>query len=302
MDEDIIFKKTRIAPTPSGYLHLGNVLSFAITASLAKKTNAKIVLRIDDADRERTNKLYVQDIFDTLNFLEIPWDEGPGNVGEYEQQYSQLHRMDIYRKALQQLKESGSVFACTCSRADVLRLNADSIYSGTCRDKNLPLDTENASWRIRTDDTKEITVNTLQGVIKTILPASMQYFMVKKRDGFPAYQLTSLMDDVYFGIDLIVRGEDLWPSTLAQLYLATILGQDTFLNATFHHHPLIIGADGNKLSKSEGATSVHYLRKEGKKPADIYTMIVGMLGIEGDPGSWEKLVELLDIKNECNRG
>ena len=284
------FNKTRIAPTPSGYLHLGNVLSFAITAALAAKTNAKILLRIDDADRERTNKLYVQDIFDTLNFLQIPWQEGPRNMEEYEKEYSQLHRMDMYRKALQQLKESDAVFACTCSRADVLRLNADSIYSGTCRDKNLPLDTQNASWRIRTDDTKELTVKTLNGEINTTLPESMQYFMVKKRDGFPAYQLTSLMDDVYFGIDLVVRGEDLWSSTLAQLYLASILGQGDFLNATFYHHPLIIGIDGNKLSKSEGATSVHYLRKEGKKPADIYDMIAGMIGIDAAPGSWEELV------------
>ena len=117
----------------------------------------------------------------------------------------------------------------------------------------------------------------------------MQYFMVKKRDGFPAYQLTSLMDDIYFGVDLVVRGEDLWPSTVAQLYIASMLKQEAFLNTTFYHHPLIMGADGHKLSKSEGATSVHYLRKDGKRASDIFEMIACMIGIEDRVGSWEGL-------------
>src|ERR1700741_3831562 len=143
------FNKTRIAPTPSGFLHLGNVLSFAITASIAEKNKAKMLLRIDDLDRDRVNKQYVQDIFDTLNFLEIPWDEGPKNIREYEQEYSQVHRTDIYMAGLQQLKESGNLFACSCSRADVLRLSPDSIYPGTCLDKQIPLDAENVSWRVR---------------------------------------------------------------------------------------------------------------------------------------------------------
>ena len=291
---EFLFKKTRLAPTPSGYLHLGNILSFAITAVLAKKTQAKILLRIDDADRERTNKIYVQDIFDTLNFLGIPWDEGPRNMLEYEQEYSQVHRMDIYRKALQQLKESGPVFACSCSRTDVLRLNADSIYTGTCSDKHISLDAENVSWRLRTSATKEIEVRTFKGAVKTTLPANMQDFVVRKKDGFPGYQLTSLIDDLYFSVDMVVRGEDLWPSTLAQLYLASILNEHTFGDTTFYHHPLITDDAGNKLSKSEGATSVHFLRKDGKRPADIYGMIAGMLGIEAMPGNWEELVEALN--------
>jgi len=289
------FKKTRFAPTPSGYLHVGNILSFAITTALAGKYGAKILLRIDDADRERTDKRYVQDIFDTLNYLEIPWNEGPRNVADYEQEYSQLHRMDMYRKALEELRESGNVFACTCSRTDVLRLNPDSIYQGTCRDKGLPLDTPNASWRMRTDDTKEMSVKTLQGSVTTTLPVNMRDFMVKKKDGFPAYQLTSVVDDVHFGVDLVVRGEDLWPSTLAQLYMAPLLKQDAFLNTTFHHHALIMDDAGHKLSKSEGATSVHYLRKDSKTREDIYGMIAGMMGVSGPIGSWVGLVGIMDI-------
>src|ERR1700755_812419 len=117
MDEGIKhFKKTRIAPTPSGFLHLGNAYSFALTAALAEKYGAKILLRIDDLDRERVQKEYVQDIFDTLNFLELPWDEGPRNVMELERDWSQIHRMGLYKEALDLLREEGDLFACNCSR------------------------------------------------------------------------------------------------------------------------------------------------------------------------------------------
>ena len=293
--EVLNFRKTRIAPTPSGYLHLGNIYSFVITAALAKKTGAKIVLRIDDFDRERTNKLYVQDIFDTLNFLGIPWDEGPRNMREYEQEYSQAHRTRMYAEALQRLKESGALFACTCSRADLLKLSADSIYTGTCRNKGLSLDMGNASWRILTSDTKELEVKTLQGSVKATLHPSMTDFIVKRKDGYPAYQLISLIDDLTFGIDLVVRGDDLWPSTLAQHYLASFIGENNFADTTFYHHPLLVDTTGHKLSKSEGATSVHYLREQRKTPADIYALIAAMLKINAAPKSWEELVGLMEI-------
>lgn len=285
------FNKTRLAPTPSGFLHLGNVLSFVITAALAKKTNAKILLRIDDLDRERAAPQYVQDIFDTLHYLNIPWDEGPADYAQYEKEYSQLHRMELYRTALQQLKESEHVFACECSRAQV----PDGIYQGTCRNKGLPLDKENVSWRLRTDTTKEISIQTLTGEIKAILPPSMQDFVVRKKDGFPAYQLTSVVDDHYFGVDLIIRGEDLWPSTIAQNYLSALLPGNTFQYSTSYHHPLLLETPDKKLSKSAGATSIQFLRKEEQQPADIYTMIAQMLGYGQGVKDLEGIMELMKV-------
>ncbi len=271
------FKKTRLAPTPSGFLHLGNVLSFGLTAALAFKTGAKILLRIDDLDRERLDSRYVQDIFDTLRFLGIQWDEGPENFAAYEKQYSQLHRLDQYKQALQQLRDSGYVYACSCSRAEILQQSPQGIYSGTCRHKKIPLDTENVSWRLYTAGAGNIIVKTLRGNTHAALPADMHDFIVKKKDGFPAYQLSSVVDDVYFGIDLVVRGLDLWPSTLAQLYLAALLGYEEFLNVTFHHHPLLPGPQGNKLSKSAGDTSIQFLRRHNKTPEEIYQLIPGLL-------------------------
>ena len=260
------FHKTRIAPTPSGFLHLGNAYSFALTTALAKQAGAKILLRIDDLDRERANKSFVQDIFDTLNFLEITCDDGPRNMPDYETNWSQLHRMTIYTNALQQLKLSGEIFACQCSRTQ--------IPTCTCRDRSIPLDTENVNWRLHTNHEREFSVTTLNnGIIQTKLPAEMKDFVVKKKDGYPAYQLTSMVDDLHFGIDLIVRGEDLWPSTIAQHYLADVLGLPAFKEITFHHHPLIMEKDDKKLSKSAGATSIKYLRKQRKTAAEVYKMI-----------------------------
>lgn len=289
------FKKTRIAPTPSGYLHLGNVVSFVLTAALAKKSQAKILLRIDDLDRERVSQSYVQDIFDTLNFLEIPWDEGPRNLQEYESEWSQLHRMDLYKNALQQLKEQDAVFACNCSRAQIRSINTDDTYPGTCRYKAIVPDTENVSWRLKTDDDKILVVKELsRQVIKTNLPTTMRDFIVRKKDGYPAYQLASVVDDLYYGVDLIVRGEDLWASTLAQQYLAGYIGANAFQDVTFCHHSLLMADGGAKLSKSAGDTSVKYLRGQGKTPADIFTAIARMLGIKERIADWKELAVLIN--------
>ncbi|MDB5159213.1 MAG: tRNA glutamyl-Q synthetase [Mucilaginibacter sp.] len=289
LNAQIHFTKTRIAPTPSGYLHLGNVFSFALTAALARKTDSKILLRIDDLDQVRVNTDYVQDIFDTLNFLSIPWDEGPRDMEDYKANWSQLHRMDLYREALQKLADQRDVFACRCSRSQL----QGSSYPGNCRNRSIPLDTPGTAWRLYTDE-RELNIKTLNnGTVKECLPAEMKDFIVKKKDDYPAYQLASLVDDIHFGIDLVVRGEDLYPSTIAQHFLADVLGERSFQNITFHHHPLLMEAGDKKLSKSAGATSVKYLREQGKTSGDVYGEIGVMLGVGKDLRSFEDFVNLL---------
>ncbi|MEN0054015.1 MAG: glutamate--tRNA ligase family protein [Mucilaginibacter sp.] len=280
------FNKTRLAPTPSGFLHLGNVLSFAITAALAQKSGAKLFLRIDDMDRARAEQRYIQDIFDTLNFLEIPWHEGPSNVQEFNDSYSQIHRLPLYHKALEQLVHKGLVFACTCSRK---QLNENTC---TCFEKKISLTASDANWRLRTNNSHELAIKNYNGsVTPAALPADMHNFIIRKKDGFPAYQLTSVVDDLFYGVDLVVRGQDLWPSTLAQQELAMVLGENEFLNTTFYHHTLLTNETNEKLSKSAGATSVRYLRESGKTPADIYRLIAGMLGIQTPIGNFMQLAD-----------
>ena len=275
MPPSLTFRRTRIAPTPSGYLHLGNAWSFKLTADLAYRMGAKTLLRIDDLDRDRVEEPYVQDIFDTLHFLGIPWDEGPRDRADFEQTWSQLRRMALYRQALEELRKQGVLFACACSRTQIARESAGGKYPGTCRDKGLSLDMPDVSWRVRTDMERELTMQQLDApAFKGPLDRNVKDFVVRKKDGIPAYQLTSLVDDLYFEADLIVRGQDLWSSTLAQLYLAELLpGGTAFAGVTFHHHTLFTNADESKLSKSAGAASIQFLRREGKTPAEIFGMM-----------------------------
>jgi glutamyl-tRNA synthetase len=284
--------KVRIAPTPSGYLHIGNVLSFALTAALAQREQARILLRIDDMDQLRANAAYVQDVFDTLNFLELPWHDGPRNVHEFTTQWSQVHRMSLYNAALTRLQQSGKLFACNCSRSQIKALSTDDSYPGTCCHKAMTINEENVNWRIHTSPNEPILVNTwLQEEQPAILPASMHYFVVRKKDGYPAYQLSSVIDDVHFGITHIVRGVDLWPSTLAQLYLAQVLRAEEFTQMQFLHHGLVAGTNGQKLSKSAGATSVKHLRQQGLKPQQVYQHIADTIGLYQQVTNWQQLAE-----------
>ncbi|MBL7934063.1 MAG: tRNA glutamyl-Q synthetase, partial [Bacteroidia bacterium] len=239
------FHKTRIAPTPSGFLHRGNLYSFLLTEALAKKTAAKILLRIDDLDADRVHDEYVEDIFDTLSFMGIGWQEGPKNSRELLEQFSQKRRMALYESALQKLRDKDLVFACNCSRAQVHSLNKDGIYPGTCRHKNIPLDSENVSWRLKTPLEKLIKVKLFEEEVQDVyLPTEVHDIVIRRKDKLPAYQLVSVADDAFFGVDLIIRGKDLWPSTLVQLYLAEYLDITAFKEITFSHHDLLLDEKG----------------------------------------------------------
>ncbi|WP_262248692.1 glutamate--tRNA ligase family protein [Parapedobacter soli] len=273
--------RTRIAPTPSGYLHLGNALSFAITAVLARQSGAKTLLRIDDLDQPRVRPAYVADVFDTLAYLGIPWDEGPMDYDAYRATYSQVHRLGLYQAALRQLRAQGKVFACDCSRTTLQHNHPVGVYTGRCKHRGLPLDGNGYCWRIDTDEAD--------------LPPSMHYFIVRKKDGMPAYQLTSLIDDVHFGVDLIVRGQDLHDSTAAQLFLAQTLGHRRFGDATVVHHKLLQAANGEKLSKSAGATAIRSLRSAGSSKSAIYREIGKMAGLPTPISGWEDLIPLISV-------
>lgn len=290
-EQQLKFNKTRIAPTPSGYLHLGNVLSFALTAWLASQADAVILLRIDDMDRQRAQPAYIEDIFETLRFLNIPWHEGPRNYDEFEANWSQRQRLPQYEQQLQVLAAKGEVFACNCSRSQLSRDAAGAGYNGTCRHRNLPLAMTHVNWRLRTDEHACVTVNTPGGSVKTLLPDEMKDVVIRKKDGYPAYQLSSVVDDLLFGVDFIVRGVDLWSSTLVQLYLAERMGNNSFGESSFYHHKLLTDGGDSKLSKSAGATSVQYLRGQGNSAAAIYGMIGEMMGWNEGIGSWEQLGE-----------
>lgn len=287
------FAQTRIAPTPSGYLHLGNAYSFLLTKALAKKHGAKILLRIDDLDRDRYRREYVQDIFDTLDFLEIQ-THGPSSLEEFERHWTQQERIPIYQAALEQLQESRLLFSCTCTRSQILQIDPKGIYLGQCLDRRMPLDKTESTWRINTLDADFLSYIAYPTTTKSaLIPEEASCYVVRKKDLLPGYQLSSLLDDLHFGVDLIVRGQDLFPSTLAQLDLARILGKKEFSKTTFYHHPLLKGPDQSKLSKSAGAYSIRQLRQDGKTLADLFQLLGQSLGLNKTLRSFEELEESL---------
>jgi glutamyl-tRNA synthetase len=121
-----------------------------------------------------------------------------------------------------------------------------------------------------------------------LIPEEASCYVVRKKDLLPAYQLSSLIDDLHFGVDLIVRGQDLFPSTLSQLDLARILGKEEFVKTTFYHHSLLKGPDQSKLSKSAGAYSIRQLRQDGKKLTDLFQLLGQSLGLNEELRSFEE--------------
>jgi glutamyl/glutaminyl-tRNA synthetase len=267
------FNKTRIAPTPSGFLHLGNAYSFVLTQQMAFKYGAEVLLRIDDMDALRVRKEYLEDIFDCLNFLGISWQQGPASMKEYEN-FSQKSRMQLYNSALQILREKDLLYACVCSRTTYQNLKSKGEEICRCREKRIPLEKNEAAWRLVTDPGSTLTITDAEGTrTKLQFPLSMTDFIVKKKDGDPSYQLTSVVDDLFFKVDLIVRGEDLLPSTCAQLFLAPLIQADAFCESRFLHHALLKNEDGKKLSKSDGAESVRSLIGAGISRQQLFSKL-----------------------------
>lgn len=247
------------------------------------------MLRIDDLDRERVRPEYVENIFRTLDWLGLDWDLGPATVDEFESQFSQRHRADLYQQALQQLREHRDVFACSCSRKQLKELGAEWVYPGVCLSKGLDLDGPDVAWRMDTSVGDPVRMKVFKGrVIEDTLPPSQDYFIVKRRDGLPAYHLASVADDVHFGVNTIVRGQDLFESSIAQMWLAKRLGKKAFTACQFFHHHLILDG-GEKLSKSQQSPSLldEFYPDKGR----LFRKLGSWMGLA--PGQCESLDDML---------
>ncbi|WP_324672320.1 glutamate--tRNA ligase family protein [Hymenobacter sp. GOD-10R] len=279
----------RFAPTPSGYLHLGNAVNFVLTWLLVRQAGGSLHLRIDDLDRARLRPAYLANIFHTLDWLGLDYDTGPRNPADFDQHYSQLHYLSDYQSLLEQLRQQpGLVYACTCSRTDILALAPDGRYPGTCRHRHLPLSTPGAAWRVHVPDTAEVSFSDgWQGPTTVKLSHNLGDFVVRKKDGYPAYQIGSIIDDLRLGTTLIVRGADLLPSTAAQLWLAHQLPTTAAFNATrihFLHHPLLPGPDGHKLSKSQQQPLERGVVAQAEGPQVVYRAVAQLLGLPPEAG------------------
>jgi glutamyl/glutaminyl-tRNA synthetase len=246
---------SRIAPTPSGFLHLGNVFSFLLTEKLVQESKGQLMLRIDDLDAERKRPEYIHDIFETIHWLKIQIDIGPQSPGDFEKNWSQHLRLELYEKAIQKLLDEKKVFACTCSRKDI-----SFGKNCNCELKNLADESPDSALRIKLPIDLTNHFVKMNGV-EHKLPE--HEFVIRKKDKLPAYQLSSVIDDLHFGVTHIVRGNDLHESSLMQLYLTNEIGGNKFAETHFTHHALLSDKDGLKLSKSAGAMSIKTMRENG---------------------------------------
>jgi len=232
---------SRLAPTPSGFLHLGNAVNFVLTWLLTRQARGTLHLRIDDLDRARLRPAYLDNIFRVIDWLGIDYDHGPSGPDDFLRHYSQLLHLPEYNRVLRRLAQvPGLVYGTRRSR------------SGGFTDV-VPLDAPGVAWRVRVP-APVYAAGPTAGAIQIHFAEAMPDFIIRKKDGVAAYQVASVVDDLRLGTTLVVRGLDLEPSTGAQLWLASQLSETAAFNAArirFHHHPLLTDAAGQKLSKSQ---------------------------------------------------
>lgn len=286
--------RARLAPTPSGLLHPGNALNFILTWAITRAQDGHLLLRIDDLDKARRRDEYLEDIFRSIEWLGIDYDEGPEGVDDLKNNWSQDVRIDLYYEALDTLKDKGHLFACSCSRRMIRAISTDGKYPGTCEQKALNFKRKDVAWRICPQRAPlQLPFRQIIGEDKVISLSNLNAFFVKQKNGFPAYQLSSIVDDEYFKINTIVRGLDLLKSTRYQFYLAHLLNNDTFQDAYFHHHEMLLNQEGEKLSKSKKATSLSSWQAQGRTPDELFQKTAQLLGITSHCPDGPSLVQQL---------
>lgn len=264
-------KRVRFAPSPTGYLHLGNARTALFNYLFAKHENANFILRIEDTDLERSKKEYEEMLIEDLKWMGIHWDEGPDIGGEHGP-YRQSKRLEIYAKYIDKLLKSGDAYYCYCSEEDLEKEREKAIaegrpyrYSGKCR--NLTPE-ERAQYeangikpvvRFKVPDKTVIFEDIIRGHVE-IDTKEFGDFVIVRQDGMPVYNFVVVIDDALMGITHVIRGEDHLSNTPKQIVIYEALG---FNIPKFAHLPIILGEDRTKLSKRHGAVSVRALKDDG---------------------------------------
>ncbi len=289
--------RTRFAPSPTGYLHLGGARTALFNWLLAKKMGGEFVLRVEDTDRERSTDESVQAIMDGMQWLGLDYDEGP---------FFQTKRYDLYRDISRQLLESGHAYHCYCSRErlDEMRETATREkrkprYDGTCRHRTEPVPGVEPVLRFKTPETGSVVIDDLvKGTIE-IENAELDDLVICRSDGNPTYNLTVVADDIDMGITHVVRGDDHINNTPRQIHIFNALGAPL---PKFAHLPMILGDDGKRMSKRHGAVSVMQYQADGIMPQALLNYLARLGWSHGDQElfSMKELRELFALEN-CQR-
>jgi glutamyl/glutaminyl-tRNA synthetase len=291
----------RLAPSPTGYLHVGHARTFWTAWQRARDAGGALVMRMEDLDPDRSRAVYADAAIDDLRWLGIRWHEGPDRGGPFTP-YVQSKRRTVYLDAWRKLLTGGFLFPCRCSRKDLEAalgaphestsptaagaragkleaLDDEPIYPGTCRHQlghapQLPgptgVDVESpdrANWRFRVPDGEAVEFNDLNlGPQRFVAGEDFGDFVVWRRDGVPSYQLACVADDAAMGITEVVRGADLLKSTARQILLYRALGLRI---PQWFHCRLLVDHNGRRLAKRHDALSLRSLRQRGLTPMNI---------------------------------
>jgi glutamyl/glutaminyl-tRNA synthetase len=279
----------RIAPSPTGLLHVGHAMTFWTAYQRAREAGGTLILRNEDLDPQRSQAEFVRAFIEDLHWLGIEWREGPDVGGPYAP-YDQSARRKWHRIRLLQLIIEGHVFACTCSRKDIQSAisaphgaDEEPVYPGTCQHRCVARDPQAAArlepeaWGLPAGTRFSLRLRVPDGGAMRFLdgrlgPQSFECgrdfgdFVLWRHDDVPAYQLAVVADDLAMGITEVVRGADLLVSTARQLLLYEAFGQRP---PAWYHCPLVVDETGQRLAKRQAALSLRALREQGRSPAEV---------------------------------
>ena len=274
----------RLAPSPTGFLHLGHARTFWVAQERARASAGTLVLRDEDLDTSRARPEYAQAMIEDLRWFGFEWQEGPDLGGPFGP-YRQSERQAIYLERFRRLREGGFLYPCRCSRQDVQRAlgaphagDEEPVYPGTCRpasgEGSTPVSHAEptrgegqVNWRFRVPDGEAITFeDAAQGSQSFVAGQDFGDFIVWRHDEIPSYQLAVVADDAAMKITEVVRGVDLLVSTARQLLLYRALGLEA---PAFHHCPLLLDEHGMRLAKRHDALSLRTLRERGRSPESL---------------------------------
>lgn len=267
---------TRLAPSPTGALHLGNARTFLVNWALAKQRGWRILLRIEDLDTPRVKPHTVAETIDLLAWLGLTWDEGP---------VTQSDDLSPYGSALQRLIEAGAAYRCACTRRDIeAAASAPQLgdhelrYPGTCRNlAGEPISDTPFAYRFRVPDGPVRFTDEWLGEQTIDVQREVGDFVIRTKAGLPAYQLAVVVDDARQGVTDIVRGYDLLSSAARQRLLYRVLGLAPLPH--YYHLPLVLGPDGRRLAKRHGDTRLTAYRDGGTSAARVVGLLAYWSGV-----------------------
>jgi len=284
--------RTRFAPSPTGLLHIGGVRTALFSWLYARRHGGEFILRIEDTDRERSTEEATQVILDGMQWLGLDHDDGP---------YYQTRRMDRYREVLAQFLQAGHAYRCYCTKEELEEMRSKQIaakqnprYDGTCRHRREPRAGVDPVVRFKNPiDGNVIVEDVIHGSV-AFDNAQLDDLIIARSDGTPTYNFCVVVDDMDMQVTHVIRGDDHLNNTPRQINMLRALGAQP---PVYAHVPMILGADGAKLSKRHGAVSVLQYRDEGYLPEALLNYLVRLGWSHGDQEvfSMEEMQQLFDI-------